>query len=214
MSMKMPIYLQAVREVTASQSGVLILPLVIGQIVFLALGGSITTIWGYYNPTMLIGSILAPIGAGLLTTLAVDASLRQIIVYQLLLGIACGIGWQGPQLAAQAVLNPKDSSMGIASIIFAQNLGPAIFVSVSQTIFTERLKADLQIYAPGLNATSLQNMGLQNLKTSIGKENLQGALLGYDKAIVQTFYLAVALAAASFLGASGMEWRSVKRKVA
>jgi hypothetical protein len=55
-------------------------------------------------------------------------------------------------------------------------------------------------------------MGLADLKQHIGAENLQGVLLGYDKAVTQTFYLPVALTCLSFLGTLGMEWRSVKKK--
>lgn len=119
---------------------------------------------------------------------------------------------QGPQSAAQTVLSSQDSAIGIALVQFANSFGPAVFVSVAQTIFTGRLTADLRKFAPELNATSLSTMGLSDLKDHVGPENIAGALMGYDQAVIQTFYLGVALSCFSCLGAVGMEWRSMKKK--
>lgn len=119
---------------------------------------------------------------------------------------------QGPQSAAQSVLSPQDSAIGIALIQFANSFGPAIFVSVAQTIFAGHLTADLAKYAPELDVAALDNMGLSDLKRQFGPEDLAGALMGYDKAVRQMLYLGVALTCLSSLGSVGMEWRSVKRK--
>lgn len=195
----MPIYFQAVKGVSASRSGILSLPIVIPFIISLLVGSTLTSLVGYYTLFMLLTSLIAPISAGLLTTLADDAPLSRLLGYQALLGIGCGIGFQAPQVAAQTVLNPRDTPIGIAAIIFAQGFGPGIFVAVAQTIFTERLTKDLNALAPGLNATSLETMGLADLTKHVGKENLKGALLGYSHAVGQTFYLAVALTSLSMV---------------
>ena len=129
---------------------------------------------------MVLTSILTPITTGLLTTLEVDAVLARLICYQALFGFGCGIGYQGPQSAAQTVLSPHDAAIGIALMQFANSFGPAVFVSIAQTIFTGRLAANLEAYAPRLNASSLVKMGLADLKEHVGLENLAGALLGYD----------------------------------
>lgn len=200
------------KEVSASKSGILVLPTVIGLTISTLFSGSAVSIVGYYAPFMLLTSILTPIGTGLLTTLDVDAVLARLICYQALFGFGCGIGYQGPQSAAQTVLPPRDAAIGIALIQFANSFGPAVFVSVAQTIFTGRLTADLSKYAPEVNVDALSTMGLADLKERVGAENLAGALLGYDRALMQTFYLGVALTCCSIVGSAGMEWRSVKQK--
>jgi len=208
----MPIYFQAVKEVSAAKSGILTLPTVVGLMISLIFSGVATSIVGYYNFFMWFTSMLTPVAAGLMTTLKVDAGLGSLICYQALLGFAAGIGFQAPQSAAHAVLSAADAPMGIAVIQFMQGLGPAICVSAAQTLFTSRLTADLSTFAPSLNATSLETMGLSDLKKNIGAKNLKGVLLGYDKAVTQTFYLPVALTCLSLVGTLGMEWRSVKKK--
>ena len=208
----MPIYFQAVKEVSAAKSGILTLPTVVGLMISLIFSGVATSIVGYYNFFMWFTSMLTPVAAGLMTTLKVDAGLGSLICYQALLGFAAGIGFQAPQSAAHAVLSAADAPMGIAVIQFMQGLGPAICVSAAQTLFTSRLTADLSTFAPSLNATSLETMGLSDLKKNIGAKNLGGVLLGYDEAVTQTFYLPVALTCLSLVGTLGMEWRSVKKK--
>lgn len=212
MAVKMPIYFQAVKEVSASKSGIMILPTVVGFMISLVLSGAATAIIGYYTPFMFFTSLLAPVGAGLMTTLKVTSKLPALICYQALLGFSAGVGFQAPQVAAQTILSQADAPMGIAVVQFMQGLGPAIGVSAAQTIFTNRLTADLGRFAPDLNATALEHMGLADLKKHIGAKNLEGVLVGYDKAVTQTFYLPVALTCLSLVGTLGMEWRSVKKK--
>ena len=180
----------------------------------LPVAGSVTSLVGYYTPLMLLTSLLTPIATGLLTTLKVSMPLANLISYQALLGLGAGIGWQGPQVAAQRVCKESDIALGIAAIMFAQNFGPAFSVPVAQTIFQGRLVRDIQKYSPGSNisAASLQSMGVSDLRKTVGAQELADVLLGYDQAITQTFYLPVGLACATLLGSAAMEWRSVKKK--
>jgi hypothetical protein len=208
----MPIYLQVVRQLSPTKSGVLLLPAVIGSLIGVIGFGPAVSITGYYTPLMLVTSVFTPIAAGLLTTLPVDATLATLILYQGLLGLACTIGFQAPVIAAQTVLAPGDVNMGIAAVQFAQNVGPALFIPVAQTIFSSRLAVDLAQLSPNLNATSLENMGFGDLKSQVGEKDLDLALKGYDKALTQTFFLAVILTCATFGGSAAMEWRSVKAK--
>lgn len=211
----MPIYLQVVKEVSPSKSSVLVLLTIVGITISVLFSGSAVSILGYYAPFMLLTCIIAPAAAGLLTTLEVNAVLARVICYQALFGLACGFGYQNPQVAAQTILDPKDAAIGIALIQFTNLFGPAVFVSVAQTVFTGRLIADLENFAPGLSdPAALATNGLANLKERIGMENLEVALMGYDKALMHTFYLPVALACLGLLGAVGMDWRSVKKKKA
>ncbi|KAI9709443.1 MAG: hypothetical protein M1820_003203 [Bogoriella megaspora] len=210
----MPIYFQAVRGFSAARSGILLLPSIIGIMVALFLAGSATSAIGYYAPLMLTTSFLTPIATGLLTTLKVSMPMAKLIIYQALLGFGAGIGWQGPQVAAQSIFSEKDISQGIACILFAQSFGPAISIPIAQAIFSGRLVSDVGKNMDGLaiDANSLQSLGLTDLRKMVGAKELEGVLLGYDTAVTQTFYLPLGLACATLVGSAAMEWRSVKKK--
>ncbi|KAF7595880.1 hypothetical protein BBP40_004373 [Aspergillus hancockii] len=160
----MPTYFQVVRGTSATASGVMSLPIATGVPLAVFCGSSATSLLGYYAPFMIATGILTPIAAGLLTTLQVKQSLASLICYQALLGVGAGVGFQGPQVAAQTVLSIKDSPMGIALIIFAQNFGPALFVSIAQTIFTGQLLERLGSLVVNLDTASLSAMGMSDLE--------------------------------------------------
>ena len=208
----LPIWFQAIKGVTAVKSGIDSLPMILGVVVAsIVAGGAITAI-GYYTPFMLAASVLTSIGAGLLSTLSVDAGHAKWIGYQAIYGLGVGLGLQQPLIAVQTVLRINDIPTGTAIVIFAQTLGGALFVSVGQNVFTNRLVSGLQQAVPGLDPSIVLKTGATSLKTQIPKQFLGAVLVQYNKALTQTFYVAIAMACFTLMGALGIEWRSVKGK--
>jgi len=123
-----------------------------------------------------------------MTTWAVDTKITELILYMALVGFATGIGFQGPQSAVQSTLPKADTSLGLSVIIFAQGFGPALFICLAQTIFTNRLTENLHHLLPDIDANSIENMGFSELKASVGPQNLSKALVGFDESLVQTWY--------------------------
>ncbi|KAK3670712.1 hypothetical protein LTR78_009404 [Recurvomyces mirabilis] len=208
----LPTYYQVIRGYTPGKSGYLMLPTVGGFLVGMVLHGSLTSITGYFSPWMLLGSTLLPLAAGLLTTWTLESNLTKLVAYPALIGFAAGIGFQGPQSAAQTVLSDADGPLGLAVILFAQHFGSALFGSIAQTIFTNRLAANLHDLVPGLNASSVASMGFSEIRGAVAASRLQEVLLGLDRSLIQTWYLGVGLACMTMLGSISMEWVSVKHK--
>ncbi len=208
----MPTYFQTVRQYSAAESGYLNFPVVAGFMVAMLVAGWGISRVGYYAPFMLTGSLLMPIFSGLLTTIGVDTELAIILCYCCFYGFAGGVGFQSPQSAVQTALPEADASIGLSIIIFAQQFGPAVAITAAQRIFTNKLSQNLQELAPGLNSTTIETMGLTDIKNLVGPENLNNVLLGFDRSLVQTWYLAVGLACVTMIGSLTMEWKSVKDK--
>ncbi|KAK9233821.1 major facilitator superfamily domain-containing protein [Lipomyces kononenkoae] len=208
----MSIYFQGVRGWTAARAGIMSLPMIMGLTISTLLSGALTTAIGYYYPFFYGTTLLAPVAAGLLTSLDIDSSLAKLLCYQALLGFAIGLGLQGPQLAAQTVLSEQESTIGLAIVSFASQLGPVLFISASTTLFQNRLDAEISQLAPGTNITSLEHMGLSDIRTYIGGDRLRDVLLGYDKAVTQTLYLPLALTCLTVVATVAMERVSIKKK--
>ena len=62
-------------------------------------------------------------------------------------------------IAAQTVLSKQDISIGASPMFFAQSLGGAVFVSVSQNIFENRLVSGL-VQVGGLKSKVRLRLGL------------------------------------------------------
>ncbi|KAF3763885.1 MFS general substrate transporter [Cryphonectria parasitica EP155] len=208
----LPTYYQTVREYTATKSGYMMVPCLVGMLVAMVLHGAAVSSVGYYTPFMLFASTMMPIFAGLLTTFTTTTSTGKMLGYTACMGFASGIGFQAPQSAVQTVLPAKDASLGLSVIIFAQQFGPAVFTAAAQSVFLNRLSTNLRVLVPGLSPEAVNNMGLTDIKNLVGKANLERALGIFDTSLMQTWYLAVGLASASMLGSIAMEWRSVKDK--
>ncbi|PSR88629.1 major facilitator superfamily domain-containing protein [Coniella lustricola] len=205
----LPTYFQTVREFSPTRSGYLMIPFLVANLVgFLLHGGAVTAV-GYYTPFMLLGSVLMPIFAGLLTTLTASTATGKVLGYTSAMGFAAGVGFQGPQSAVQTVLPTKDAALGLGVIMFAQQFGPAVFVVAAQSIFLNRLSDNLRD-GLGVDVPVAELGGLTDIKTLVGEANIARALGVLDASLMQAWYLPVGLAAATMVGSLAMEWRSVK----
>jgi hypothetical protein len=161
---------------------------------------------------MFATSILAPIASGLLMTLDLDSSVVKAAALLGFLGVAVGLSVQSPQVAVQAVLAPKDVSIGGAIIMFGAWMGSALWICASATLFQNRLVDEVEKYSPATNGTALESVGLSDIRTYIGSDRLENVLSGYDQAVVQTLYMPLALGILTILGSLAIERRSIKKK--
>ncbi|KAI1260487.1 efflux pump antibiotic resistance protein [Xylariaceae sp. FL1019] len=185
----LPTYYQTVRGYSPARSGYMMFPIIVGATIGSFIHGAGTSAFGYYAPFMLVGSVLMPIGAGLVTTFKIDTS-----------------------NAVQTVLPADDVSLGLAIILFAQSFGPAVAIAVAQVVFTNQLSTNLHGLVPGLSPASIENSSLAEIITSVPQAQTISVLVGIDKSLAQTWYLVVGLAGTTILGSAIMEWRSVKAK--
>ena len=207
-----PIWFQGLQQVTAFESGIRTMPLILGFIVFALISGGLTSVLGYYTPLMIASSIVIPIGVGLLSTLQPESPSSQWIGYQVLFGAGVDLGIHQPLLVIQTVLPEPDVPIGTALIILTQSLCGAVFVTVAQNMFQNQLASNIRAVLPDFDTSQI----LQGGATTAVQDSLQSnqsVLIGaYSKSITQTFYIAVALGALSLLGSLGTEWRFVKKE--
>ncbi|TGJ78705.1 hypothetical protein E0Z10_g10059 [Xylaria hypoxylon] len=207
-----PIWFQAVQGASAVNSGIRNLPMLLSVVVASLLAGGLTTLFGYYTPFMIFGTVVGSIGAGLLTTWNPDVGSPTWIGFQILFGFGVGAGLQQPLIAVQAVLDIKDVPTGTSLIAFMQTLGGALFVSVGNNVFNNKLVEELAHRLPSVNPQDVINAGSTNLRAALPAEIVPDVILSYNNALVKAFTVAAALIAVSIIGAGFMEWKSVKGK--
>ena len=209
---QLPIWFQAVKSVSAVQSGIDTLPMILGLVIFSIIAGGLVSAVGYYTPVMIVSSVLMAIGAGLLTTLHPDTSTGKWIGYQILFGAGVGLGLQQAIIAVQTVLHIDDVPTGTAAVIFAQTLGGALFVSVGNNVFTNQLLKGLARVAPEINPRIILSVGATSLKDHIPARLLAPVLVVYNDALTYCYRVSLAMACLTLIGSLGMEWKSVRGK--
>ncbi|TWU71389.1 hypothetical protein ED733_002254 [Metarhizium rileyi] len=209
----LPIWFQAVQGTSAIQSGIKNLPMILSLVIFSIASGGLVTTLGYYAPFMIASTILMSVGAGMLSTLGVDASPAQWIGYQILFGVGVGLGMQQTMVAIQASLDAADVAIGTAIIIFAQTLGGALFICVAQNVFQNKLVSNVAgANIQGLNPETVVSVGATQIRTLIPKEFLPVVFEAYNGAVTNAFYVSAAMSALSIIGSVAVPWNSVKGK--
>jgi len=208
----LPIWFQAVKGVSAFESGIKNIPILLAVVVGTMLSGALVTKIGYYTPFMLASSVLTSIGAGLLTTFTVDTASPKWIGYQVVIGFGIGLGLQLPLIAVQTVLAMSEVPIATALCIFMQLFGAAIFVSVGDSVITNQLVTYISANIPGVDAQAVADTGATNLRNVIAPEYLPGVIQTYNTAITQVFEIVLVMACMTTIGSVAMEWKSVKGK--
>ncbi|KAF7593689.1 hypothetical protein BBP40_010981 [Aspergillus hancockii] len=206
----LPLWFQAVKNVSAVKSGIDTIPMVLSLVVASILSGGIITATGYYVPWMYVATVLMSVGAGMTTTFKVDTGHAAWIGYQVLFGLGLGSGLQQPSLAAQTVLGEKDVPIGISLMFFSQSLGGAIFICIAQALFTNYLSARL-VGIPGVDPGVILSAGATELSKVVPSGMLDAVSVVYNEGLKRSFTVTVAVACLMVLPALAMEWRTVKK---
>jgi MFS family permease len=210
-----PIWFQAIQDKSSLGSAMILTPLIAGYVLCSIIAGILTSFAGYYNPAMLIGTVLTAVGTGLLTTITPDTKIAKWIGYQLLFGCGIGFGFGQPSYVVQTLLPDRDVPIGVTLITLIQNLAATIFVTVAQTIFENNLTTRLH---PLIAASDVSDVDL-SLIGSVGATQLIDqfpaserpmVLDAYSAALIYTLYIALALSCASVVGTAFTEWKSMK----
>ncbi|KAF7167807.1 hypothetical protein CNMCM5623_000995 [Aspergillus felis] len=207
----LPIWFQSIKGVSAVDSGLRLLPLMLSMVVASICCGITTQKVGYYTPFAIIGTCIMVIGAGLLTTLQIDTGHGKWIGYQILYGFGMGMCFQQPNLAAQTVLPKKDVPVGIAVMFFSQLLGAAVFVPVGENVLANQLMLRLS-GVPGIDSNIVTSGGATSLLSLVPLDLRGAVLVAYNEALRKVFQIGLIVACLAMLGSASLEWVSILKK--
>ncbi|KAI0376197.1 putative MFS multidrug transporter [Hypomontagnella monticulosa] len=208
----LPVYFQGVKGATPFLSGVYLLPSILGQLFSSVASGILVGKVGYYLPFTLVSAAMVSIANGILSMLAPDTSTGKWIGYQIILGVGRGLGMQMPIIAVQNTLPPAQIAVAMALTMFSQNFGGALFLSFSETIFTNSLKTLIPEYAPSVDPQTVIDAGATGFRGSISSSALANVLLAYAQSVDRVFYLTAGASVACFIFAWGTGWVDIRKK--
>lgn len=136
---------------------------------------------------MIAGGAIAAIAGGLMTTFSPASSVAPWICYQLLNGVARGLMSQIPVTAIQANVSKQQMSTATALVVFSQNFGASLFISLGQTVFQNRLLSTLVEYAPEVEANQIIEAGAANYRAIVPETSLGGVIEAFNEAVTSIF---------------------------
>ncbi|ESZ92109.1 hypothetical protein SBOR_7488 [Sclerotinia borealis F-4128] len=207
----LPQWFQAVKNTSAITSGVDMIPYVVCNAVFSLLAGIIVSKSGYFTPPTVVGTAIATIGCGLISTLNVNTTSPQWIGYEILSAAGFGLAIQQGFTAVQTVLPLEKIPIGTAAVVASQSLGGAIFVSVGNNILQNQLKSySTNGQLPGVDIQAVLDAGATGLRSVVDADQLPALLGAYNEALQKVFLVAIPMTGLAFLSSLFLEWKSVK----
>lgn len=136
----LPLYLQVVKGVSASQSGVTVLPLTLGVVVGSVGGGQLLARTGRYKP-LLLGSalFLLSLFLALHFLLGVGTPLWAAILLFFLLGLGLGPAQSALNVVAQTDLPPNRIGSGTSMVQFVRQIGSTMGIALLGTVLSSHL---------------------------------------------------------------------------
>jgi len=134
-----PVFAQGVIGVNATNSGLILLPLMAGLIIFGIVAGQIITKTGRYKAVMLAGVATLAAGVWLLTRLTHEATSGQLTLAMVVLGVGLGLCMQQYTLLVQNAADFTDMGVATASTQFFRNVGSTVGIAIFGTVMTTGL---------------------------------------------------------------------------
>lgn len=190
-------YMQVARGKTPTISGLLMIPMILGQLISSTLSGRIVSRTGRYRTLMIIGATTLAIGLGLMGTIRYDTSFALVGLYMFVLGVGVGALMQNLVLAAQNTLDIQDIGSGTATVAFFRTLGGAVGVSALGAVLGSRVTtlmiAGLTKLGIDVSALSGGTGAIPNVSTLPGPIRTV-VEASYGQAVADLFLVAVPIA--------------------
>jgi multidrug resistance protein len=139
----LPLYLQIVKGLSATKSGLQLTPLMLGLLVTSVLSGQLISRWGRYRVFPIVGTAIVTIGMALLSQLGIGTSLWVAALDMVVLGLGLGMVMQVLVLAVQNAVDYKYLGVATSGSTMFRSIGGSIGVSLFGAIFTNRLHTEL-----------------------------------------------------------------------
>ena len=135
-----PLFLQAVVGVKATNSGLLLLPLMAGMVTGSIGGGYLLSRTGRYKMQAIVGMVLMTAGMFLLTTLTVNSTQFEVARDVVAFGLGLGMSFAVFNVVAQNAVKAQYISSSTSALQFIRQIGGTLGLAVLGSIVNQQLK--------------------------------------------------------------------------
>jgi len=196
----LPVFFQLVTGASATEAGLLLVPLMGGFILTSMASGRLITRTGRYKAHPVTGTVLMAVGLGLLSTMDITTSRVVAGAFTAVLGIGLGMVMQNLVLIVQNDAPAADLGVATATIGFFRTLGGSIGTAVFGALMAAGLTSRLVGALPAgveIDPTALQGSPATIL--ALAPEARDVVVDAFSGAVSTVFLAAVPLALVAFL---------------
>lgn len=199
----LPTFLQVVRGVSPTLSGVYMLPMVFGLLLSSTVSGQIVSRTGRWKVFPIAGTGVTAIGLLLLHKLDEHSGTGEMSVYFLVFGLGLGLVMQVLVLIVQNAVSYEDLGVATSGATFFRSIGASFGVAIFGTVFASRLGDNLVAVLSGRqlpagitpNSLKADPKGIADLPSVLR----QPVLHAYASSITDVFLYAAPVAVLGFV---------------
>jgi EmrB/QacA subfamily drug resistance transporter len=198
----LPLYLQSVLGASATNSGLLLLPLMMGVVVMAVTSGRIISHTGRYRWWPVAGMAFCTVGMFLLSRMDPSTDRLFASAAMAVLGLGIGMVMQVLVLAIQNAVQQRDLGAATSVANFFRSIGGTFGTAVLGAVFAARLGAELAASLPASVAGRIDPATLAETPAAIARLDpavRQAVVGGIAHAVDTVFLAAIPLAAAGFV---------------
>ncbi|WP_052489088.1 MDR family MFS transporter [Streptomyces sp. 150FB] len=139
----LPLFQQNVQGASATNSGLLMLPMMIPVVIVSTIAGKVMSATGKYKIFPVVGTVFLTVGLGLLATMDADTSFLLTSLYMVLVGIGLGFTMQMAGTIAQNSVSLRDMGAAMSSANLFRTLGGSLGVAVFGSLLTRAVQPHL-----------------------------------------------------------------------
>ncbi|QTE02059.1 MFS transporter [Streptomyces cyanogenus] len=151
----LPTFLQMVDGASATESGLLMLPMTAGIVGASTIGGQLISRTGRYKIFPVLGGAVAAAGMWLLSRLETDTPRLHYSIWMAVLGTGIGLVMPVLVLAVQNSVRPADLGSATSANNYFRQIGGSVGAAVFGTLFADRLTDALRRELPPRAGTGL-----------------------------------------------------------
>ncbi|MEU3524685.1 MFS transporter [Streptomyces sp. NPDC038707] len=144
----LPTFLQMVDGASATESGLLMLPMMAGIVGASIVGGHLISRTGRYRVYPVLGSAVSVAGMWLLSRLQTDTPRLHYSIWMAVLGTGIGLVMPVLVLAVQNSVRPADLGSATSANNYFRQIGGSVGAAVFGTLFADRLASSLRAELP------------------------------------------------------------------
>ncbi|MFB7141060.1 MULTISPECIES: MDR family MFS transporter [unclassified Bacillus (in: firmicutes)] len=146
-----PLFVQSVYGGSATNSGIILIPMMLGSVVGSQVAGQSVRKFSYRS-IMLVSVVLFFIGMYLLSTLGTDTARSTVTFYMIIAGLGMGCSFSLLSMATQHKIEPQKRGIATSTNTFFRTLGMTIGVTIFGTIQNHVFKNKLSDLLGNLGA--------------------------------------------------------------
>jgi EmrB/QacA subfamily drug resistance transporter len=197
----LPQYMQIVKGVSPTVSGLRLLPLMAGLLATSITSGRLVTRWGRYRVFPIVGTAVMTLGLYLLSHLGVTTSVWLSSLYMLVLGAGIGLSLQVLVVAVQNAVSYTDLGAATGGTTFFRSIGGSFGTAIFGAVFANVLAGNLAASLHGLRlphgltaASGASPAVLARLPAAVHL----GYITGYATSLQTVFLVGVPFSALAF----------------